>query len=882
MLRAFFNELRLRIESLLKRKQLEDELAYHLEMRARKNREAGMNDEEARYAATRNLGNVTRLKEISREMWTFAWLETFWQDVRYGTRTLRKNSGFTVVAVLTLALGIGANTAVFSVVNSVLLESLPYSQEKRIVMIWETNARTGHDHNVVSPANFLYWQDHNTVFDQMAAFYDDTSTLTGEGEPEQIPSQAISTNLFPLLGISPVLGRDFSKDEGLREHNRVVLLSYELWQRRFGNDRGVINKRIELDGISFLVVGVMPPHVTLFAAKGSRSGKVAQLWFPYGWRDDDRKPGGRWMSAVARLKDGVSLSQAQTEILGLIAEITKIYPDFEAGWGINLVPVHQDLVSDVRLLLLVLLGTVGFVLLITCANVANLLLSQSTGRQREFAVRCALGATGWRVTQQSLIESILLAALGGIFGIVAARWIVTGLVLLIPQELHVAAVHLNWRVVAFTACISLLTGILFGVVPAVDTARANLSDALREGGRGETGARGHRLRNVFALAQISLSLVLLAGAGLLIQSFIRLSGVNPGFNPRNLLMARVDLPSTKYPKDVQSIDFFQRLLEQVRALPGVRAATTDNSFPLTGVTPGTSFNIVGKPTPPPGQDRVTEVQIVGSDYFRTMNGPLLRGRTFTNREETLMSHVVIISEQLARQFFPDEDPLGQKLIIDMKEKNEPCEIIGIVGDVKRAGLGTVPVAMSYWPHPELAYSSLMVAVRTEGDPLAKVSAIRDILHRMDPDLPLSDVATMDQSLADSVARQRFGATLITIFAGIALFLAAIGIYGVVAHAMSFRTREFGIRMALGAESGDLAWIVLRHGAALAGVGVLIGLVGTLALTQLIRGLLFQVSAHDPTTIAGVAAFLAAVVLAACWIPARRAMRADPIVALRYE
>ena len=885
-MRAFINELWLRIKALFDRQQLdsdlEDELAHHLDMRARKNREAGMNEVEARYAARRTLGNVSQLKEISREMWTFAWFETFWQDVRYAARVLGSKPAFTAVIVVTLATGIGANSAVFSVVNSVLLESLPYRQENRLVMVWETNARTGHDHNVVSPANFLYWHDHNTVFEQMAAFYDDTATLTGEGEPEQIPAQGISTNLFPLLGISPILGRDFSTDEGQRGHNHVVLLGYGLWQRRFGSDRGIINKTVKLDGKSFLVVGVMPPNVTLFAPKGSLSGKVAELWYPYGWRDGDRKPQGRWMSAVARLKPNVKLVQAQTQVAGLVAEITSMYPDFEAGWGVNLVPVHQDMVSNIRPTALVLLGTVGFVLLIACANVANLLLSNAASREREIAVRSALGATRWRITQQLLIESVLLAMCGGALAILAARWAISALVLLIPKELHLAYVDLNWRIVVFTACISLLTGLLFGIVPALDTTRANSSDALREGGRSETGARGHRLRNVFAVAQISLSLVLLAGAGLLIRSFLRLSSVDPGFNPSNLVMARIDLPSTKYPKDAQYIDFFQRLLEQVRVMPGVRAATTDNSFPLTGMTPGTSFNIVGRPNPPAGQDRVTEVQIVGSDYFHTMGIPVLRGRTFTDREQTLMSHVVMISEQLARQFFPNEVPLGQKLIIDMKDKNEPCEIVGIVADAKRAGLDVVPVAMSYWPHAELPFSSLMLAVRTDGDPLAKVGALRDIVHRMDPDLPLSDVLTMDQSLSESVARQRFGAVSVAILAGMALFLAAIGIYGVVAHAMSLRTREFGIRMALGAEAGDVEWLVFRHGVILAGVGVAVGVASAVALTHLIRGLLFGVSAHDPETMAEVIAFLVAVTLGACWIPARRATRADPLVALRYE
>jgi putative ABC transport system permease protein len=530
----------------------------------------------------------------------------------------------------------------------------------------------------------------------------------------------------------------------------------------------------------------------------------------------------------------------------------------------------------------VLLGAVGFVLLIACANVSNLLLSRASSREREIAVRSALGASRGRIARQMLTESLVLALLGGVLGILGARWTLSAVVLLIPKDLHVSSIQLDWRMVVFAASVSLLTGLAFGLFPALDAVRTNLGDALREAGRSETGARGHRLRSAFAIAQISLSLVLLAGAGLLLRSFVKLSSTDPGFNSQNLLTLRITLPSTKYAKPNQYIDFFQQLLAEVRVLPGVRAATIDNSFPLTGMTPGTDFAIAGKPDPAPGQDNMTQVQLVGSDYFRTMQIPLLQGRMFSDREETLESHVVIVSEALARRYFPGEDPLGQKIRIDMKDQNDFSEIIGVVADVKRDGLDKAPLAMSYWPHAELPFSSMMLAARSEGDPFAEVAAIRDIVHRMDSDLPLSDVATMEQALGDSVARQHFGAVLVAIFAGIALFLAAIGIYGVVAHAVSLRTREFGIRMALGARVGDVWSLVFRHGLALAGVGVLLGIAGTLALTPLLRGLLFGVSAHDPGTIATVAALLTAVTFAACWIPARRATHVDPIVALRYE
>jgi len=885
-MRQWLTQLRRRLNALFRRealdRELDDEFAFHLAMRAEQKREYGSPSEEARYAARRQFGNYTQAKERTRAMWTFAPLESLWQDLRYAARLLRTNPAFTAVAVLTLAVGIGANSAVFSVVYAVLLKALPYPQEQRLVMIWETKINEGRDHNVVGPSNFLYWRQHSTSFEQMAAFFDDTSTLTGEGEPEEVPSQGIATNLFSLLGVSPILGRDFSSDEGQRGHNHEVLLSYGLWHRRFGGDPAAVGKRIHLDGESYLVVGVMPRETALFTPQGSLTGKVAQLWWPYAWREQDRVPRGRWMSAIGRLKPGVTLPQAQTEMRGLVSDVTKAYPDFETGWGVNLVPVHQDASSAIRPTLLVLLGAVGFVLLITCANVSNLLLSRASQREREIAVRGALGAGRWRLVRQSLTENLLLAILGGAFGMSGARWTLSAMTLLIPKALHMSAIALDWRVVAFAFAVSTLTGLAVGVAPALDAARVGLSDALREAGRSETGARGHELRNVLAVAQISLSLVLLAGAGLLLRSFLKLSSVNPGFNPQNLLTLRISLPSTKYAKPPQYIDFFQQLLQQVRALPGVRGATIDNSFPLTGMTPGTDFDIAGQPAPALGQGRLTQVQLVGSDYFRTMQIPLLRGRTFSDPEETLESHVVVISESLAAQYFPGQDPLGQKIRIHMKEKDDFSEIIGVVGNVKREGLDIASRGMSYWPHAELPFSSMMLAVRTDNDPLAIVPAVRDIVRRIDPDLPLSDVATMDQAVAESVARQHFGAVLVAIFAGIASFLAAIGIYGVVANAVSSRTREFGIRMALGAAPTEIWSLVFRLGLAISGFGVLLGLLGSLALTPLLRGLLFGVSPHDPGTIAAVAAFLVAVALLACWIPAHRATRVDPMVALRYE
>ncbi|HEY6370881.1 MAG TPA: ABC transporter permease, partial [Candidatus Sulfotelmatobacter sp.] len=672
---------------------------------------------------------------------------------------------------------------------------------------------------------------------------------------------------FSLLGVSPILGRSFSSDEGQRGRDHVALLGYGLWQREFGGDRGVLGKPLRLDGENYLIVGVMPRDVTLFAPKGSLTGKVAELWLPFAWREDHHKPHGRYLSAVARMKENVSLVQAQTQMDSLVQNFTKLYPDFETGWGVNLVPVHADMVSHIRSTLLVLVGAVGFVLLISCANIANLMLGQAVAREREVAVRTALGASRSRIVWQYLTESIVLSLLGGTLGLLAAQWTTSALLALAPKDLHVKAAHLDWRVLLFGIATCLLTGIVFGVAPAFAAAHTDPADALRNGGRSETGVHRGGLRNAFAVAEIALSLILLSAAGLLMKSFVRLSAVDPGFDTRDLLTLRISLPSSKYAKEAQFIEFFNALLERVRAVPGIRAATISNSFPLSGMTPGTSFEIVGKPSPPPGQDRVTDVQKAGSDYFRTMGIRLLRGRSFADREESVASHVVVISESLARQFFQDEDPLGQKILIDIGDKPEPSQIIGIAADVKRDSLETNSRPMCYLPHAELPFSSMMLAVRADSDPLAKAPVIGAIVHQLDPELPLASVTTMDQILGGTVARQRFAALLLGVFSGIALMLAAIGIYGVVTYAVGQRKQEFGIRMALGAERGDVLWLVALHGTRLAVVGVTLGLAGTLALTGLLRGFLFGVTAHDASTLAEVATLLGAVMFLACYLPA---------------
>ncbi|HEV2915206.1 MAG TPA: ABC transporter permease [Pyrinomonadaceae bacterium] len=812
---------------------------------------------------------------------------TLLQDIRYGFRMLLKKPSFTITAILALALGVGATSAVFSVVNAVMLRQLPYKNAERIVMVWEQNRTSERRQNVVSPANFLDWQDQSNSFDEMAAFYDSRANLTGTGEPEEIPGQASTGNLFTLLGAQAALGRTYTTEDAEPGRDNVCVLSYGLWQRRFGASPQVIGQTIMLNGKPHTVIGVMPADFKWFIKENSQTGKPAEMWRPFKLTEEYRTPErgrGRWLSVAARLKPGVTAEQAQAEMSGLAARLEQQQAEFNTGWGVNVTPLRQQLAGELKTSLLVLLGAVAFVLLIACANVANLMLARSASRQREMAIRTALGAGRLRVVRQLLTESVLLALVGGGLGLLLAAWGVDMLVALSPQNLIGAeTVGLNLPVLGFTLAVSLLTGIIFGLAPALEASKLNLSETLNEAGKSGMGSpRSRRLRNAFVVAEIALALVLLVGAGLMIKSFMRLQAVDPGFDPGNLLTMRVLLPRAKYADDGKRVNFFRQAVERMKALPGVSSVGIIDALPFASMGSATDFAIEGKPAPAPGEEPDTDVRVTDENYFRTMNIPVLSGRTFTEQEAVEERHVAVINQALARKYFAGENPLGKRIIVNMKLPPVPTEIIGIVGDAKYGKLEGETRAMVYWPHPELASSSMTIVVRAEGDPLRLASAAAREIQAIDKDQPIADVRTMGSWLSESVSRTRFGTLLLATFAALALLLSAIGIYGVMSYSVTQRTQEIGIRMALGAQRGDVMRMILGQGMGLTLVGVALGLGASFALTRVMASLLFGISATDPATFTLISLLLMGVAFLSTYLPARKATRVDPMVALRYE
>lgn len=859
-------------------------MRLHLEMAAEANVEKGMPPEEARRAALRSFGNFDSVRERAYEVRGGGMLETFLQDFRYAGRMLTKQAGFTVVAALTLALGVGANTAIFSVVEGLLLRPLPYRHAERVVVVWENNRVRNRPHNVVNPANFLDWQDQAKSFDQMAAFVDQRYNLTGTGEPEEVPSQLATPNLFTLLGAPAALGRTFTPEDAAAGREDVAVISHGLWQRRFGGKPDVIDRVISLSGASVTIIGVMPPDFKWFLKENSLTGKPADLWRPMTFTEEQRVRRGRYMSAVARLAPGVSQEQARAELDAIAGSLESQYADFNTGWGVTLVPLRDQLSGEIKPALLVLLGAVGFVLLISCVNVASLLLARAAGRHKEMAVRSAMGAGRRRIVRQLLTENLLLALLGGSLGLLLSRWCVQALVALSPENLiNAEQVGVNLPVLGFTLAVSLLTGIVFGLAPALEASRVKLSETLKESSRGNAGSsRGRRVRDALVVAEVGLAFVLLVGAGLMARSFLRLSAVDPGFDTTNLLTLRVILPPAKYSEDGKVVAFFREALEHMRTLPGVRSASAVSALPFADLGAATSFAIEGKPAPAAGEEPVTDVRVVDEEYFRTMNIPVVAGRTFTAREAVEDGKVAVINQAMARTYFPGEDPVGKRITVNMQDEPEPTEIIGVVGDARYSSLEGEVRPMVYWTHPQLVYSSMMIILRTSVEPESLAAGARREILAIDKDQPVSDVRTMESWLAESISRTRFGTLLLGGFAGLALILAALGVYGVMSHSVAQRENEIGVRMALGAQARDVLRLVIRQGLLLVIAGVALGLLGALALTRVLSSLLYGVSATDPLTFAAIALLLLGVSWIACYIPARRATRVDPLAALKYE
>jgi putative ABC transport system permease protein len=807
-------------------------------------------------------------------------MNTLLQDLRYGARMLFRQPAFTLIAVLMLGLGIGANTAIFSVINSALLRPLPYPQAERIVHLWETNRSQNVLTSTVSPLCFADWREQSKSFESISAYRYARLALTGGGEPERIIGIAASAGFFEALGVTPLLGRGFTAEEDKPGNNRVVVLSHDLWQRRFAGDKNLLGQTIMLDSQQHTVIGVMPPKF--------RYPDSAELWMPLALDLSRFSRGSHFLFAIGRLKPGVTPAAAQAELDVIAGNLEKQYPNNNKGVGINLVPLHDQVVGkDLRLRLWVLLAAVGLVLLIACVNVANLQLARAVARHRETAIRSALGAGQGRLVRQFLTESLLLAVLGGLAGLLLSKWGVDWLAVVARKQFpQLPEIGLDNRVLGFTLLVSLLTGVIFGLAPALQAVRVNVQTALKESGPSATGQR-QGLRSLLVVSEVALAVVLLVGAGLLINSFFRLQRVNPGFNPENLLTLNIALPNAKYGTPHQQVAFFQQTLQRIAALPGVQAAGAVNDLPFSGSRSRSSFSIDGR-TQQPNESWDADARLISPDYFRAMGMQLSAGRAFTGRDEKDGPGVVIINQTMARRFWPNADPLGKRLTIGMGQEQQlygkapSREIVGIVGDLKHQDLTGANEPEMYVPYQQASSPVMSLVVRGRGDSSKLTNAIRGAVREVDREQPISSVLLMEERLARAVATERLNTFLLALFAAVALLLAASGIYGVMAYTVTQSTRELGIRMALGAQQQDVLKLVLGQGLLLTAIGLAVGVAASFALTHLMRGLLFGITPTDPLVFSSAPLLLTLVALLACYVPARRATKVDPIIALRYE
>jgi putative ABC transport system permease protein len=816
-------------------------------------------------------------------------MQTLWQDLRYGARMLLKQPGFTLIAIVTLSLGIGANTALFSLINTVLLRPLPFKDPDQLVVVCERRASSGAANLTVSGHEFLGWREQNHVFDKVVVYNGAILNLTGGSDPEAIEALTVSTDYFPALGVKPLLGRTFLPDEDQQGGAHVAVLSHKFWKQHFGADPALVGRTITLNDKSYTVVGVMPPSEAQFAPA---------LWVPINLEQVRQRVGAHSLQVFARLKPGVTLAQAQADMNVVARRLEQQYPDDNVGHDVFIQPLRAQVVGEAGNALWVLFGAVGFVLLIACANVANLLLTRAETRQKELAIRAALGAGRARLMRQLLVESLLLAVAGGGLGLLLTLWITDLLPKLKAVNLpRLDQLSVDWRVLAATAGFSILTGLLTGLLPAWRASRPSLTAWLNEGISPSVSRR--RLGGLLVVFEVALALVLLIGAGLMTKSFKRLMDVDPGFNPQNVLTMDLELPTVRYPQPVQRKQFYDQLLERLSALPGVQAVGASTDIPLDGGDSWMAVNVEGRPTPPPGQTPQAAYRIISPDYFRALQIPLRRGRMFNAADARVAlplirwypqqpnppqfdapqaAPAVIINETMARQFWPNEDPVGRRLKLLFSPW---LTVVGVVADVHHTALDRRPNPEVFLPYSQEPQAFLTVVVRTSNDPLSLASAVREQVKAVDKDQPVT-ITTMAEVFANSVGRRRFNTLLLGTFGGLALLLAVVGVFGVVNYSVAQRTREIGVRMALGAQQRDIVKLVVGRGMRLTLLGVVIGLAASLVLTRLIADWLYGVSPTDAVTLLVVSLLLAGAALLACWIPARRAMKVDPLIALRYE
>ena len=798
-------------------------------------------------------------------------------DLRYAMRMMVKRPGFTVVAVVALALGIGANTAIFTVVNAVLLRPLPYEDPDSLVWVWDTQPQLAKA--PASLPDFLDWQTQNQSFEYLAAYQSGTMFFDAGNGTQDTRVGLVTPAFFALFRVNPVLGRTFTEEETLPGRFRVAVLSHSIWQRSYGSDPNVLGQTLQLSGAPYTIIGVLPP--------GFGYPNEAQLWRPIPIDPKALNRGPHYLQVLGRLKHGVTIEQAQAEMSAIASRLAQQYPDKIAGHGVNLELLSTVVVGDIGTALLVLFGAVGFVLLIACANVANIQLVRAGTRQKEIAIRSALGATRARIIRQVLTESVLLAAVGGVAGLLVAVWGVSSLAAISADTIpRVREIGIDAKVAAFTLLISVGTGVLFGLAPALQVSKSDLTDALKEGARSTAGARRNRVRSVLVVAEVALSLVLLIGAGLMIRSFAKLNNVNPGFNPDNVATMGVSLLRANYPDDRQVGAFYSQILERLASMPGVRSAGAIGELPLSGGSTSDYFTIEGRPAIAQEERPLTECRLVTPRYFESMSIPLLKGRDFTPTDTKQSPNVAIINDAFARRHFGDEDPLGHRVNLQ-GQLRDPLVIVGVVGNIRGFGLDQAPTPELYYPYlqdplSETLSRAMTLVIRTETNPGAMSETLRTELLSLDKALPVYALKPMTEYVHDSLARRRFNMVLLSVFAGVALLLAAVGIYGVISYTVAQRTHEIGIRVAMGAHARDILKMVIGQAMLLTLVGIVLGLAAAVGLTRLMESLLFEVSATDPLTFAMIALILSAVALSACFVPARRATKVDPMIALRYE